>query len=105
MASFYNATGGAEWKDDSLWLSDLSAGIWTGVVYYRDERLVPGPAEGTQIVGGVSELMLEGNGLKGQIPPELGNFRISPNKNHHLTSPLLECLNSTHYCSATVVLG
>ena len=74
LVAFYNATGGPEWKDNSLWLSELSLGIWKGVVYYSDER--PAPLGGTEIVEGVNQLRLERNGLTGRIPSELGNFNL-----------------------------
>ena len=38
LAALYNATGGADWKNSSGWMSDRYVGTWHGVRYVRDER-------------------------------------------------------------------
>ena len=76
LAALYNATSGSEWKNSAGWLSDQPVETWHGILYYSSERLVPGPGNTTETVGGVSQLRLESNGLRGQIPPELGNFNF-----------------------------
>ena len=53
LVALYNATGGASW------LTDTPLGDWHGV---------------TIVDGRVTELHLGGNGLRGDIPPELGNL-------------------------------
>ena len=53
-------TGGPEWYSNENWLSDEPAGQWDGVTTDGDGRVL--------------ELSLRGNGLSGEIPPELGNL-------------------------------
>lgn len=57
MIALYNATGGDNWSDNDNWLSDAPLGEWFGVT--------------TDRFGRVTEIDLEGNGLRGHIPPEL----------------------------------
>ena len=76
LVALYNATGGADWRNNARWLSDQPVETWHGILYYSDERLAPGPGNTTKTVGGVSQLRLESNGLRGQLPPELGNFKF-----------------------------
>ena len=76
LAALYNATGGADWKNSSGWMSDQYVGTWHGVRYVRDERTT-GTAMGgqsTRIVEAVRGLELNSNGLKGEIPSELGKL-------------------------------
>ena len=59
LVALYNSTGGANWERNDNWLGDEPLHTWYGV----------------RTVGGrVSELHLGGNGLTGNIPPELGNL-------------------------------
>ncbi len=59
LIALYNATGGANWKNNDNWLSDGPLDRWYGV----------------RMVGGrVTELHLGGNGLRGEIPPEIGRL-------------------------------
>ena len=59
LVALYNATDGANWTDNSRWLSDEPLDTWYGVT----------------IVGGrMARLHLGGNGLSGDIPSELGNL-------------------------------
>ena len=76
LAALYNATGGADWKNSSGWMSDRYVGTWHGVRYFRDERPTGNPMGGqsTSIVEGVRGLELNSNGLKGEIPSELGKL-------------------------------
>ena len=60
LVALYNATGGPNWTDDTNWLSDEPIGEWYGVT--------------TDGSGRVTELQLHENGLRGRIPPELGNL-------------------------------
>ena len=60
LVTLYNATDGANWRENTNWLSDLPLGEWTGV--------------DTDDEGRVTKLDLEGNQLSGQIPAELGRL-------------------------------
>ena len=60
LVVLYNATDGANWKDNTNWLTDKPLGEWYGV-------------EGK--AGSVESLMLQGNYLYGTLPAELGNLR------------------------------
>ncbi|MYF62380.1 MAG: hypothetical protein F4179_12060, partial [Gammaproteobacteria bacterium] len=59
LVAFYEALDGAYWFDDENWLTDAPLGEWRGV----DTEF-----------GRVVRLDLEGNGLWGPIPSELGNL-------------------------------
>ena len=60
LEALYHATGGAEWSDHTNWLSKSALSEWFGV--------------GTDESGRVTSLDLWGNGLRGEIPPELGQL-------------------------------
>ena len=60
LAALYHATGGPKWSARTKWLSNTPIGQWFGVTTNRD--------------GYVNLLDLRGNGLKGFIPPVLGNL-------------------------------
>ena len=60
LVSLYNATDGANWNNNNNWNSDLPLSRWNGVA--TDRR------------GRVTALSLQGNRLRGEIPPELGNL-------------------------------
>ena len=60
LVALYNATDGANWTDNTNWLSDEPLGDWHGVT--------------TDDQGRVTELDFRGNQLSGTIPPELGNL-------------------------------
>ena len=59
LVALYNATDGANWKDNTNWLSDRPLGEWHGVTV-QDGR--------------VTALDLSNNQLTGPIPTELGNL-------------------------------
>ena len=60
LVAIYNATGGANWTNNTNWLSDRPIGEWYGVnVDYQ---------------GHVTGLSLGGNQLTGTIPTELGSL-------------------------------
>ena len=52
---FYNATGGANWTDNTSWLSEMPVGEWYGVT--------------TDATGRVTELVLRENQLTGRYRP------------------------------------
>ena len=58
--ALYNAAGGTNWTDNTIWLTDTPVGSWYGVT--------------TGFAGCLNELILEDNGLTGPIPPELSNL-------------------------------
>ena len=60
LVSFFNATGGANWTDNSNWLSDRPMREWHGVA--------------TDASGRVIGLLFRGNNLSGEIPSSLGNL-------------------------------
>ena len=59
LVALYNATGGENWIVKHNWLSDRPLGEWFGVA---------------TLGGRVTLVDLTLNGLKGKIPPELGNL-------------------------------
>ena len=60
LVALYNATGGADWTDNTNWLSDGPLDDWYGVT--------------TDANGRVTELNLGDNHLAGEMPAELGNL-------------------------------
>ena len=60
LIALYNATDGANWKNNTNWLSEAPTGEWHGVT--------------ADSIGRVTELNLQGNELSGEIPPELGSL-------------------------------
>ena len=60
LIALYNATGGANWNDNTNWLTNAPLEQWYGVS--RDGN------------GRVAGLDLYGNQLTGELPPELGNL-------------------------------
>ena len=60
LAALYSATNGSGWQGRANWLSGRPMGEWKGVR--------------TNNLGRVYNLSLEWNGLRGTIPPELGNL-------------------------------
>ena len=60
LVALYNATGGANWRNNGNWLSNAPIGAWHGVTTDSDGR--------------VTELYLIDNQLTGAIPAELGDL-------------------------------
>ena len=60
LVAFYNATGGANWRNNGNWLSSAPIGEWYGVTTDADGR--------------VTRLFLYNNHLTGSIPGELGGL-------------------------------
>ena len=60
LVAVYHATGGADWRENANWLSDLPVHTWYGVQAAPGER--------------VTALDLWGNGLTGSLPTELRNL-------------------------------
>ena len=62
LIALYNASGGHEWLNQSNWLTEEKLANWYGVTINAEGR--------------VSMLNLGGNGLSGEIPPELGILSV-----------------------------
>ena len=60
LVALYEATNGANWKDNTNWLSDKPLSQWHGVT--------------TDANGRVIRLDLDSNQLSGALPPSLGNL-------------------------------
>ena len=60
LVALYHATDGPNWTNNTNWLSQAPLGEWHGVV--------------TNAGGRVTELLLKGNQLRGELPPELGQL-------------------------------
>ncbi len=60
LEALYRATGGTNWANSDYWLTDMPLQEWHGVRTTHD--------------GSVYTLNLEHNGLRGLIPPELGDL-------------------------------
>ena len=83
LVSFYNATDGANWNNNNNWDTDLPLSRWNGIA--TDRR------------GRVTGLSLQGNRLRGEIPPELGNLSYLKNlslTDNHLTGDIPPKLGS-----------
>ena len=61
LAALFDATGGTEWRRSQNWISDVSMRQWQGVVVNHES-------------GRVTHLMLTSNGLRGELPSELGSL-------------------------------
>ena len=64
LVAFYEATNGADWSENSNWLSNAPLAEWSGVSI----------GESTDNRGRVIGLYLGDNQLSGEIPPELGGL-------------------------------
>ena len=60
LVALYDATGGTNWTNSSNWTSDSHLSQWHGVSIDASGR--------------VTSLILEGNGLQGSLPQELGHL-------------------------------
>ena len=82
LEALYNSTGGGHWNSSENWLSDKPLDKWYGV----------------RTVGGrVTKLFLNGNGLRGRIPAELGGLSYLRELwlgDNHLTGELPSGLSS-----------
>ena len=86
LVALYNATDGANWSDNSNWLSAEPLGDWYGVTTDAD--------------GFVTGLSLASNGLSGSIPSELGDLENL--QTLHLSGNVLSgCIPASLYAVAT----
>ena len=78
LTALYNATNGANWTDNTNWGIAPALSTWHGVTTDSDGR--------------VTELELDGNGLSGTLPAELGDLTelasLRLNGNVYLAGPL-----------------
>ncbi len=77
LTALYNATGGANWTDNTNWLSDEPLDDWHGVTTNAD--------------GGVTKLDLTKNRLSGRMPSHLGDLSSLSElrlANNHLSGPI-----------------
>ena len=62
LIALYNATDGPNWGNNTNWLTNVPIGEWKGVTTDEDGRVV--------LLG------LGNNGLRGELPPELGDLTM-----------------------------
>ena len=84
LVAIYNATGGANWTNNTNWLSDRPIGEWYGVTVNYQGHVTGLDLGGNQLTGTIptqlgslsnlTGLHLWGNQLTGTIPTELGNL-------------------------------
>lgn len=84
LVEFYNATGGANWIDNSGWLSDAPMGQWHGVTTDGEGRVVRIDLGRNELNGqlpgvvgnldGLTYLALWGNDLSGPVPDSLSRL-------------------------------
>ena len=84
LVAFYNATGGANWTNNTTWLTTAPVGQWYGVTTDANGRVTELNLTSNQLKGEISrelgslaslvELQLADNQLTGEIPVELGSL-------------------------------
>ena len=86
LVALYNATDGANWTNNTNWLSDEPLGDWHGVTTDANGRVTGLRLSSNQLSGrlptelgslsSLTRLLLWGNQLTGAIPAELGGLSI-----------------------------
>ena len=84
LVALYNATGGANWTNNTNWLTNAPIGQWHGVTTDGNGRVTNLDLNDNQLSGTIptqlnslanlKELWLSENQLTGEIPPELGSL-------------------------------
>lgn len=82
--ALYNATDGANWVDQTNWLTDAPLDQWYGIEVDGEGRVIGLKLDANQLSGPIppelgllanlESLWLENNQLNGPIPPELGQL-------------------------------
>ena len=109
LVRLYDATDGANWRDDSNWLSELPLGEWAGVRTDYEGRVTWLNLEGNQLsgqvpieLGGLSRMSwmnLSHNQLHGEIPAQLGDLSVMEGlylRNNQLTGTIPPQLGNLH---------
>ena len=97
LVALYNATDGPNWENNGNWLSDKFIGEWYGVVTDEQGRVIKLALGENKMKGNISqlelgtltnltELDLQGNWLRGEIPPEIGE-PVEPDNSGSLGQP------------------
>ena len=73
LVELYNATDGANWTNNTNWLSDEPMREWHGVVTARCHSMMPGRGD-TDVNLPTDRATSSRNQLTGEIPTELGNL-------------------------------
>ena len=86
LEALYDATGGANWTDDTNWKSSAPLGEWHGVTTDADGRVTELFLGGNSLTGSIPRdlgrldnleyLVLQGNELTGRVPGELGDLGV-----------------------------
>ena len=84
LVALYHSTGGANWDDNTNWLSDRPIGEWHGVTTNSNGRIIRLALQDNNLTGtlpaefgglsNLTDLVLYNNHLTGEIPPELGGL-------------------------------
>ena len=84
LTALYNATDGANWDDNTNWLSERPLQYWKGVTINSEGRVIQLDLHYNELSGNIPDelgnlnslerLVLGGNQLSGDIPVELGNL-------------------------------
>jgi len=84
LVALYNATNGANWYNNTNWLSDAPLGEWHGVITDQTDRVAELDLAHNRLAGAIpaelgslaslSVLQLSGNKLTGEIPAELSEL-------------------------------
>ena len=99
LVTFYNALDGPNWEDSGNWLSDAPLGEWHGVTTDDNGRVIwlqmGGSGSAQELSGEIPLELIDlgaleilnlsdySGGLRGEIPPEFGNFPNLQNLSLH----------------------
>ena len=106
LMTFYNSTGGPNWRDNTNWGSEKPFGEWYGIAAYDDNviwlnlnnnNLTGELPNNICTLNSLTLLYLFGNNLSGSIPTEIGNLRKLENlslDNNLLTGEIPESIGN-----------